>query len=434
MTLATLTSTLISTLISTLAYQSIRHPLGQLLSIINKFAPLSVVIAALGFLNTLKQNSAKRNQDEAKSTREVLNKAGTKAYILNWSLIGNMEISSGVLQLREMIETRLGKTPTVQEFEALLADQPLIESMIEKAWRDSGAIAQFRQEALEFGQIRADLGDKIPLIQEALEIVATRLRLLFKIDTFVLYSFRKDPAYRSIARSATAKRPDPMTNLQRLFLRSVGLPKEGAFSEACSLLEQFSTITATAADKRILKLLKHRLHPLARIKDLLQQKQQDRLDQRFRQQFARQLNARLPAEAPLLCEAADEVLHRATRIRRTQQRLENSSNRIAHLFSGLSQSEDLADASKKFLAAHSADELRAMALLKGMLRLKYAGIPDPEIDLHLATGTGILELLKSADARGANHDTIPLDVLARHENTLSEDQDGWPALAAAARL
>ena len=141
MTLANLTSNLTSTLISTLAYQSIRHLLGQLLSIINKFAPLSVVIAALGFLNTLKQNSAKRNQDEAKSAREVLNKAGTKAYILNWSLIGNMEISSGVLQLREMIETRLGKTPTVQEFEALLADQSLIESMIEKAWRDSGAIA-----------------------------------------------------------------------------------------------------------------------------------------------------------------------------------------------------------------------------------------------------------------------------------------------------
>lgn len=415
-------------------YHSIRHALGYLLSIINRFAPLSVVIAALAFLNTLKQNGAKRNQDEAKAAREVLNKAGTKAYLLNWSLVGNMEIIAGVLQLREMIEARIGKTPTPQEFEALLADQPLIESLVEKAWRDSGIVAQFRQEALEFGQISADLGDRIPLIQEALEVITTRLRILFKIDTFVLYSLRNDPAYRGIPHSATARRPDPITNLQRLFLRAANVPAKDAFSEACTLLQQFSTITATAADKRILKLIRPRWHPLAHLNDFVQRKQQDRLDRRFHQQFARQVKERLPSEATLLCEAADEVLRRANRTRLTQQRLENSSRRITHIFRGLSDSEDLRDASTKFLSAHSTGELLVMASLKDLLRLKYLGIHDPDIDFHLAVTTGTLELLKSADSRGAKHGASPSDVLARHQAALSSDRDGWSALATAARL
>jgi hypothetical protein len=413
------------------AVMHLRHGIGHLLSVINLLAPLSVVIAALGLLNTLRQNTIKRNQDVAKSTREILTRAGTKAYLLNWSLIGNMNISAGVLQLREMIEARIGKTPTVKDFESFLADRPLVESMIEKAWRDSGVIAQFLQESLEFGQIRADLGDKIALIQEALDIVVTRLRLLFMVDAFSIDSFRNNPRYRSIARSATARQPDAMTNLQGLFLSAVRIPEKDSFSEACTLLEHFADITAAASDKRILKLLRQRPHAILRMRDFFERKRHERLDRVFRKQFSRQVNDRLPLEAELLCKAADEALYRAGNTRRAQQRLERSSLRIHRIFHGVYGSEDMDEASTNFLTAHLASERKTMSTLTALLRLKFLGVTDPDVDFHLAVITGIRELLESADTRGASRSSTTPTLLAKHSNASSADQEDWPGLAVA---
>jgi len=44
------------------ADEPIRHWLGQILATVSKLAPLSIVVAALSFLNTLRQGRAKRSK------------------------------------------------------------------------------------------------------------------------------------------------------------------------------------------------------------------------------------------------------------------------------------------------------------------------------------------------------------------------------------
>jgi hypothetical protein len=65
---------------------------AEVLAIISKLAPLSIVIAALALLHNFRQAWLKRDRDDATAVREVLNKLGAKAYLLNWSLIGDPPI------------------------------------------------------------------------------------------------------------------------------------------------------------------------------------------------------------------------------------------------------------------------------------------------------------------------------------------------------
>src|SRR6202023_166980 len=109
----------------------------QLLLVVSKLAPLSVVIAALALLHNFWQAIIKRKRDDAIALRETIGRLGVRAYILNWSLIGNSTIAAGILEVREQIETRVGKAPSAEEIVSFVSEKLLFESVIEKAWRDA---------------------------------------------------------------------------------------------------------------------------------------------------------------------------------------------------------------------------------------------------------------------------------------------------------
>jgi hypothetical protein len=415
-------------------HESIRHILSHVLTWVSALAPLSIIIAALSFLNTLRQRSAKRDEDEAKAAREVLNKAGTKAYLLNWSLIGKMEISAGVLQIRELIEARVGKTPAAADLAALLGEQNLMEAIVEKGWRDSGAIAKFRQEALEFGQIGAEVGERIPLVQEALEVISARLRTLFLLDTFVVVDMRDKHRYRGVTQPGAAGPAEMMANLHRQLLRAASVPDKGSFSEACTLLERLSGVTATAPDASILRMLRSRYLFAGKFKSALEQRRRERANRRIREELGRRFREKFPSEAPLLDQATDALLRNFAETNLTQQRLEHSAERIVHIFGGAGGGEKLTEAVQKFLVNHTADETRNMGWLKSLLRLKYAGVTDPDVDMHLGTGAGVLKLLQMALDRGGDQHISVEIVLDRHKGILSDERDGWSALLADAQL
>src|SRR5271156_658406 len=119
-------------------------------------------------------------------------------YLLNWSLIGHLEFSATVLRVRELIEERVGKSPSASALVTLFSDKPLMASIVEKAWRDSGVGEKFRQHVFEFGQVQAEMGNRIPLVQEAFEAISARLRVSFMTDVFLVNAIRTSDKYRSI--------------------------------------------------------------------------------------------------------------------------------------------------------------------------------------------------------------------------------------------
>src|SRR6202011_3722959 len=149
-------------------------------------------------INTIRQARAKQKEDKVQAIRQTLIKAGTAAYVLNWSLLGDPEFAAGVLEIRDLIEGRLGKQPPITEIQKLFNDQVLVEGVIEKAWRDSGASAKYRVDALEFSRFQAEIGNRIPIVQDAFEHISSQLRMLLISEIFLIQSVRNDEAYRTI--------------------------------------------------------------------------------------------------------------------------------------------------------------------------------------------------------------------------------------------
>ena len=382
---------------------------------INTLAPLSVVVAALGILNTIRLARIKRQQDDAQSLRETLNATGTAAYTLNWSLIGNMDVAVPVLQLRDAIEARLVKPITVLTLSNLLNDPPLIESLVGKAWRDSGMSDRFRQQALDFSRLSADIGQKIPLAQEALQRINARLRHLLEVDVTLIDALRKDPAFKNIPATAS---PDPLAYLHQLLLDRASGPDDKVFSKACTFLRELANASTDLNDKRSLKLYSPRIHPIL-LRDGIREWSAERHDRRIRDQMAKQFLEKFPNEGPLLVQALDIIVRNTGAIRRKEHRLRLSAAHILRVVrASSSDNPDLVNASQELVDAATADDSKRLQMEHAFLWLKAQGIPDPEVDLYLAVGSGVIKLLHSAFSRGASAATNANVIFTRHATVL----------------
>ncbi len=387
---------------------------------INKLAPLSIVITALGILNTIRLARVKRRQDDAQALRETLNTAGTTANTLNWSLLGRSDVTIPLLALRDMIETRLTKPVTAQALSGLLNDQLLIEPMIAKAWRDSGEFDRFRQQFLDFGRLEAEIGSRIPLVYEALERINAQLRVLLHTDSNLIVTVRNDSRYRNIA-SLAGKPVDPLSHVHRMFAKDARHSSPESFSHASQFLNALAGATASASDKRILMLFRP-LGLLDRWKHYLARRNAERRDRILRPQLARQLEENFPNEAPMLTVALDTVLSKTRELRQNDLILRDSAEKITNTLR-TSQDSDLAKATKKLVETLSSSYRDDIYTMHALIRLKTLGIPDPEIDAALGLEIGSLELVKSADARGANLMQGPKTILNQHVQHLTSFPD-----------
>jgi hypothetical protein len=394
---------------------------AQVLSVVTKLAPLSVIIAALALLHNVRQARAKRDRDEAIAVRQILNKLGVKAYLLSWSLVGSAPIAAGALQMRESIEARIGRHPSAADLASFTADQLLFEAVVEKAWRDSKVIERFQSEALEFGTLRADLGNRVPLIQAALRVVDTRLRLLFLLNTFVVFSIRNDQSYKGLAQARQSGQvTDAMAQMHRLLLRAANVPETSAFSEACKLLEEFSQVAASADDHTILRLVRRNRSSVQRLQDWLGEQSGSRRESDEQQELLQKLRDRAPGEFALLKQAVEESMRRIRSERRGVAAIERSRTRMLQAFKGHPGASSLEQAARAFLASQAEHEASDLTSLSSLLRLRSLGVQDPDIDFFLGSITGVTELAKSALDRGADIKASLPVVLARHQALLSE--------------
>jgi hypothetical protein len=399
------------------ADEQIHHWLGQLLKTIGKLAPLSIVVAALSFLYTLRQGRAKRDEDKARNLREILNKAGIMGYLLNWSSIGNFEFSAAVLRVRELIEERVGKAPSASALVTLFGDQLLMDSIVEKAWRDSGVGEKFRQHAFEFGQLQAAMGNRIPLVQEAFEAISAGLRVSFMTDVFIVNSIRTSDKYRRIPPRVSGDQ-EAIAYIHRQLLSAAQVPKMEAFSKACTVLQRFAEITAVATDKSLLKITASPTL-VFRVEEYFHANKQDRLDRPFRQQATQTLAEKFPAEASLLTQAVDGFLRQRRNMRANERRLQTSYEQIAHVFRGLKGSTELNESCREFIAERAASASTDLAPLEKLISLKCMGVNDPQIDFSLGLGSDVLDLLKSALSRGADQKVGLQETLDRYGNKLT---------------
>jgi hypothetical protein len=398
------------------------HLAGRLIAFINTLAPLSIVLTALGILNTIRLARVKRRQEEAQSVRETLNAAGTSAYTLNWSLLGGMDFKVPLLQLHDAIEARLGKSPAPQVLSDLINDQSLIEPMIGKVWRDSGIIDRFRQEALDFSRLSADVGDRIPLVQEALQQVNAHLRVLLLTDSNLIFNIRNKGRYRSIPASQSGHPVDPLQLVHKMFISDSTRPNDNSFSQACEFLNTLASTTAAATDRRILRLSKPQ-SLRRRWQDYLSSRRQDRRDSRLRPQLLKQLEEKFPNELPLLTVSLDAVLRKTRELRRKEQVLSDNAAYILRALKVDPKHSKLAQNSQSLLETLFLAYRQAIYSMHAIVRLKTLGIPDPQVDAALAQETGNLELLKSAEARGANFLAGSDMVLQQHGHHLADVDD-----------
>jgi hypothetical protein len=87
-------------------------------------------------------------------------------------------------------------------------------------------------------------------------------------------------------------------------------------------------------------------------------------------------------------------------------------------FKGSKGSKRLTDAAADFIAHHQRQESEQLKSMSTLLRIRSLGVDDPEIDILLASATGVNELAKSALARGANVNVTLPTVLAKHRQVL----------------
>jgi hypothetical protein len=394
---------------------------ADVLGAITKLAPLSVIIAALALLHNFRQAAVKRDRDEASAIREILSKLGVKAYVLNWSLVGSSPIAAAVQQIREAIETRIGKKPSGEDLASFISDQLLFEGVVEKAWRDSKVIERFQSEALEFGKLRSDLGDRVPVMQAALQEIDTRLRMLFLLNTFVVFSMRNDDRYKTLGRAGESRQSgagDAMAELQRLLFSASSVPDRGAFSEACKFIEEFSRAATSATDDAILDLTRHRRSYLRRFRDWQAVKKSRHRDDNERYGLLQKLKDKAPDEFPLMTLVVDNVMQKRHDARVGARLLEQSSMRTLQVLKGNPRAGDLNSSIENFLTKHGRHESAELKSLSALLRIRSLGVDDPDVDVLLASPTGVTELLKSAVSRGGRVGVTLQEVLARHQQRL----------------
>lgn len=404
--------------------ESLRDYVSEPLRVATKLTPLSIVVAAfslivaaLSFLNTLRQAKIKRQQERAQRFREMLSTAGIAAYTLAWSLVGNLDISTALLQLLEAIETRLGKSPSMGAIEELLEERLLISSMIGKAWRDSGIVAKFRQDTIEFGRIHVAIGNQIPLAQEALEVINAKLRTLLISDILLMRAMRNEKNWPT----GISK---PVNYLFERLSAAATVPEEEIFSEGCQLLSGFAGVIALADDMRVLKLLEPP-SALFRTKEYVRIKYRERKARLFRREIAAKLAHHRPEECLLLCEAVDSTLRLIKNARKSQQRLQLSADRVADLFGGLEGSDALEMTAKNFLDYRIVDGSKKAHALVQLLRLECLGVVDPEVDFRLAVEADVLSLVKSAGTRGAQGQVTIPKLLDRHGSVQPTSDADW---------
>ena len=390
------------------------------LAFVQTLAPLSVVIAAIGFLHNVRQTRIKREHDEAASVREVLNSLGTRAYLLNWSMIGSPPplVAAGVLHIREAIEARIGMKPSDAEVASFIADKVLSESIVEKAWRDSKVLERFQNEALEFGKLRADLGNRVPIIQAALSEIDTRLRLLFLLNTFVIFSMRNDAGFKTLGKSPGTGSQEPAVSLlHRLLLRASHIPKETAFSEACSFLEKFCAATTTVSDERILLLIRHRRW-LQGLRDWWSKRQSRKTGNAQQRALLKRLRENAAGHFHLLRRVAEEIFKTRDQERAATDARKRSATRLLYAVRGNGDRAALEKATQEFLVKMEAASSEHLATQLQLLELRAQGVDDPDIDLLLASSFDLPDLIQAALERGANANVSVDAVLARHEAIL----------------
>lgn len=400
------------------------HFLGEIDTFIQKLASLSIVIAVLTFLNTLRLQRAKRLQEEATNLRQTLNMAGTKAYLLEWSLIGGIDIKAGILQLRESIEARLGQKQTAEAISKLFSEKQLIEAMVEKAWQDSGAVVRFRQEAFDFSRIQADLGNRIPMVYQGLNEIGAKLRTLLKSDILIVFSMQDEARNWKALEYLSTDTESAMAQIHSELLRATEGPETDGFNKACKFLECLAGITGNAKDKRLLQLIKPPGR-FIRAKQHLRVTLHDRLDRKLKLRIQRRLQELFPNESSMLCKAVDITFEERSKALSLGMKLKNSADRIAHAMKGLSGSSELAEATAKFLATQSSELLKKSKMLEGLISLKCVAINDAQIDFIIGSLTGMVDLLASAESRGASRYANVDVVLDRHKQLLSGSNDEW---------
>ena len=385
---------------------------------IGKLAPLSIVLTALGILNTIRLARVKRREDQAKAIRETLNSAGTSAYILTWSLLGGMSAKVPLLELRDAIETRLGKPVAAQPLLDLLNDQLLIEPMIGKAWRDSGAIDRFRQEAFEFSRLSADIGSRIPLVHEALEQINAKLRVLLQADSTLTVNVRNDKNYRTLPPAHPGQPNDPLHRVMTLLLSDTPRNNSETFQTSTGFLNALAAATASASDRRILRLVHARMI-LPRWKNHFAERAAKDRDRPVRAEIAAQFQQVIPQEAGPLTSALDAALKQTHTLHQKEQLLRHNAAYILHTLKTSDENPKLRDAVQGFVQALAKKNEEEIWKTHALIRLKALGVGDPEIDVHLAIATGTPELLKSAMNLGATM-VVGLDrVLHSHRQQLA---------------
>jgi hypothetical protein len=403
--------------------------LHRIFADIAKLAPLSIVLAALTFINTIRQARAKQKEDKAQAVRQTLIKAGTSAYVLNWSLLGDPEFSAGVLEIRDLIEERLGKQPPIADIQKLFSDQVLVEGIIEKAWRDSGATAQYRVDALEFSRFQAEIGNRIPIVQDAFEHISSQLRILLISEIFLIQSVRNDKVYRSIAAMAQDKSADPLSHIQRKFLSELKRKDTSPFSEACRLIEAIANVAAIAPNRKILALLDQPSW-FTSIKERWRATKLRKTSQTLEAEVLQKLRQNFPTESDLLAPATTKILREHQAIVEMEHRFQTSLENVTRHFGGLPGSTKLESACKAFLTAQLEARRRQDDVMLSFVRLKCLAVDDPDIDIFLGVNAGSTELVEKALSRGANPNVGDKQVLARYKETLSKNDDIWFTKAA----
>ncbi len=392
----------------------------QVIKIIAQLAPLSVLIAALTLINNLRQAKIKRKLDEANALREVFSRLGVKSYLLNWSLIGNSQIMAAVLHIREAIEARLGNNPSSEELRQVISDQILFESLVEKALQDSKFTEKFQMEALEFGKFKADLGNRIPLLEEALQIVEVQLRMLFLLNTFLIFSIRNDQGYKALGQSETDQ--EVMEELHRLLLRASMIKDKNSFSEGCKFIEEISDAATRADDDTILQLAHYRLSWIENCKCWLAEQRRQYRERKKYNELIQNLKQNAPKEFQLLKISADNIKQKKRISRNNSKLLEQSGNHILRTLKGVANYNSLKKTIEKLIESRNTEESEDLETMSTLLKIRSLGIEDPNIDIFLASSMGTVQLVQSAIQQGASVNISLSEVIEKHKDYFNKDE------------
>lgn len=392
----------------------------EILSLFKHLAPLSVVIAAIALLHNFHQTRAQKRSTQATSLRKTLGILGAKTYLLNWSLIGNSDTNKALLQIRELIELRIGTLPSSDDLSTLISDKKLFEGIIDKGFIDSGFTEKFQSEAVEFGKIKADIGNKIPILDVALEEVNTKLRMLFLLNTVVVFSARNKETINSLFKSDSSEESTIplMTTLHQFLSDAAHISDKGSFSEACKFIQELSYAISNIDDNVLLSLSKKpSMHVIAWVWlwDIWKKVQ----EKKKINEIAKALKQNPSEEYRLLHRAFEDILQNKCKLRQRIKIMTLRANKLLEAVNGYLGIKELEKATNKFLSKYSEKKFIDIKTSLDLIKLRAIGVNDPDIDIFLATTTGIIELIQSAVDRGGNVNSSLGEILKKYREQLS---------------